>query len=282
MKGERKHPEPMLLLRAPGLTVTQAVKSAVQPREGYLPLEFMVRKEYGHPVLGPENVRADYVGMAVDYLSRYIIDKDVNHAFEFSLRGMYNCARAYSGELAEYGLGQLDRIKGLDRTSVTAALRAVQFDIFYRRLPASIRDAGIGDIEPDENTVSNIVRMVDNTLSFLESAGGVADYGVNFDLSSFYGRISRADCDYVTHNAIWEMKTSKYEPKPTDTLQVAVYQLLGAHSDLPIFEGVNYFGIYNPRLDISWGVRSSALPYTMELISKEVILDEPPSTEGKR
>lgn len=282
MKGERKHPEPMLLLRAPGLTVTQAVKSAVQPGEGYLPLEFMVRKEYGHPVAGPENIRADYVGMAVDYLSRYMLDKDVNHAFEFSLRGMYNCARAYSGELAEYGLSQLDRIKGLDTTSVTAALNAVQFDIFYRRPPASLCDAEIREIKPNECTVSNIVRMVDNTLNFLESVGGAKEYGVNFDLSAFYGRVTRADCDYVTHNAIWEMKTSKYAPKTTDTLQVAVYQLLGAHSDLPIFEGVNYFGIYNPRLDISWGLRSEALPYTMERISQEVILGEPPSSEGER
>ena len=64
-------------------TVTERIKEIKQPRGGYLPLRnFTVTDmdEIGE-VTSPENIRANLVGIAVDYLTRFTTYGDPVSAF---------------------------------------------------------------------------------------------------------------------------------------------------------------------------------------------------------
>ena len=70
-------------------TVTQRVRAVHQPDGGYLPIcSFTIKNYQDNKILNPrENIRANYIGLAVDYLTRYKITKNIEEAFDISLLG---------------------------------------------------------------------------------------------------------------------------------------------------------------------------------------------------
>ena len=70
-------------------SVTQRIKEIKQPRGGYIkPSQFKLQKIDDEKILNEqENVHASVIGMAVDYLTRFVMGADILEAFKISCKG---------------------------------------------------------------------------------------------------------------------------------------------------------------------------------------------------
>jgi len=109
-------------------TVTQVAKKVKQPRGGYInPRDFQVTElNSSNDLHDEENIHAILIGMAVDYLSRFMIGADVKEAFKYSLKGAANV-----NELAKAN-DIINAIQDLDSASIANACKMVGYDVAYR------------------------------------------------------------------------------------------------------------------------------------------------------
>ena len=96
-----------------GVSVTQRIKQVKQPRGGYIKpkeLEVISLGEGADALNSEENVHASLMGLAVDYLTRFITGASAKDAFRISLLG--------AEKIGEKKLAKklLSGIKGLDDT----------------------------------------------------------------------------------------------------------------------------------------------------------------------
>ena len=69
-------------------SVTQRIKMVKQPYGGYLKQKEFEKTEFDdNNVLGKDNIHPSLVGMAVDYLTRFINGTPLEEAFKISLMG---------------------------------------------------------------------------------------------------------------------------------------------------------------------------------------------------
>ena len=106
-------------------SVTQRIKAIKQPRGGYIkPKEFSQLGLSDGVELNPnENVSAILVGLAVDYLTRYMMGASVDEAFKISLLGAARIKETnYAQELTA-------NIAGLDDNSIINACKLTGYDV---------------------------------------------------------------------------------------------------------------------------------------------------------
>lgn len=118
-----------LLNSMTGVSVTQRIKQVKQPRGGYIkPKELtVVSLGDGAAALNPvENVHASLMGLAVDYMTRFMTGAPATDAFAISLMG--------AQIIGEMGLAQelLAGIKGLDDESIVCDVKLSGFDVCFR------------------------------------------------------------------------------------------------------------------------------------------------------
>ena len=107
-----------------GYSVTQRTKNVKQPmkqpRGGYINPKELQTESLGPGIetLNPaENVSPNLVGLAVDYLTRFMSGASSPEAFEISLRGAHNLGEdVLAAKL-------LAKVKGLDDISITNAIK---------------------------------------------------------------------------------------------------------------------------------------------------------------
>lgn len=245
-------------------TVTERIKEIKQPRGGYLPLRnFTVTDmdEIGE-VTSPENIRANLVGIAVDYLTRFTTYGDSVSAFEISLHG----AHLIQDETTALNL--LRHLDGLTDDSIRAACQLVGYDVVYRADPSRYKP--VQDINPNQNTINNIRKMVQRMINFLESNPPVME---GFDFTGGYtDTVHIGDDDILTENELWDIKVSRYMPNSKNTLQILMYWLMGCRSVHPQFQSVSNLGIVNPRPGKTWTIKTSAIPKDIiKQVSTDVI-----------
>ena len=70
-------------------TVTQRIRAIQQPARGYIPVFALSVKQYrdNFSLNIKENIPANYVGLAVDYLTRFRVTGNLQEAFDISLLG---------------------------------------------------------------------------------------------------------------------------------------------------------------------------------------------------
>ena len=70
-------------------TVTQRIKVIQQPAGGYIPVSAMCVKQYrdNFSLNIKENIPANYVGLAVDYLTRFRVTGNVEESFDIPILG---------------------------------------------------------------------------------------------------------------------------------------------------------------------------------------------------
>ena len=94
-------------------SVTQRIKQITQPYGGYLkPSEFEKKEFVDNEILKEENIHSSLVGLAVDYLTRLMLNTLPEEAFKISLLG----ASIIGEERKAYDL--LKSIKGIDDLSI--------------------------------------------------------------------------------------------------------------------------------------------------------------------
>lgn len=226
-----------------GMTVTDFASTVLQPVEGFLSHnEFKKTHQWdGERLEAKENIPPFIIGMVVDYLTRFMSTKDKVEAFRISLYGAY-----IVNELVP-AMVLLKKIKGIDKESVRAACRLVEYDTAYRQGPETFVQGHYS--VADENTVHNVRVFVRRSLNFFNQQK-ILETNVVFPGAYSY-RVVKGDADFITDKALWEMKVSKYPPHPTVTLQLIVYQILltrSYHHDHRFYD----IAVFNPRLNCTY------------------------------
>ena len=246
-------------------SVTRRIASVKQPYGGYIKRtdfkETQLKDIYKlHP---KENIVPSLVGTAVDYMTRFIMGTPVEMAFNISIKGAdYADEEDNANEL-------IKRITGLNKESITAACKLSGYDVCYRAGMGAYRPVSM--INPDDDTIDNIMIMINRSISFWDIYGPIVLDGFTFE-GGYTRLVSSGDGDYLTKDTLWDFKILKNDPSSKYTLQLLMYYILGKHSIHKEFDSIKYLGFYNPRLNVVYRYPVTAIPkHTIETVSHDVL-----------
>lgn len=246
-------------------SVTQRIKTIKQPRGGYIkPKEFEVTQlSDGIELIENENIHSSIIGLAVDYLTRYMIGATAKEAFSISLLGSDIIKERKKAEKL------LEDIKGLDDKSIINACKLSGYDVCFRA--GIIGYKPVDTIHPNSETISNIRIMVNRGVKFFDQYGPITLDGFVF-VGGYTDIVSSGDGDFLTKDTLWDFKVSKDKPKSAHTLQLLMYYIMGKRSINKEFETVKNIGIFNPRLNVVYSLEINRIPQEIiDTVSKEVI-----------
>lgn len=255
-------------------SVTKRISMVKQPYGGYLN-----KKQFDITVIDDgkilnetENIHASLIGLVVDYLARFMMGTPIEKAFKISLQGamcldlFLNSATDKKGLTLKNAKKLLEGIRGLDDESVGNACKLVGYDVCFRAGIEGYKP--VEEINPNRDTIGNIVIMVKRSLNFWEKYGPIIKDGFTFE-GGYTDIVSSGDGDYLTKDTLWDFKVSKDEPKSKYTLQLLMYHIRGCHSIHPEFEKL---GIFNPRKNKVYLTNISSIsPEIIQKVSSEVI-----------
>ena len=246
------------------VSVTNRIKQIKQPKGGYLnPNEFEKEEFHDNDLLKEENIPSNLVGMAVDYLTRFMLDVPIEKAFKISLIG----AKLIGEE--EKADNLIKSIKGTDNVSIYNACKLVGFDVCFRAGSDKYRE--VDEINADDNTINNIQIMVRRSILFFKKYGPIIKEAFIFE-GGYTRIIDSGDGDYLTSDTLWDFKVSKYKPTSDHTLQLLIYYIMGTHSIHEEFKSITKLGIFNPRINCAYLKNISEIPKEIiEEVSSDVI-----------
>ena len=246
-------------------SVTQRIKEITQPYGGYLPTKMFVRTSLNDnkTLSENENIHGSNIGIAVDYLSRFMLGKSPKSAFSISLLGAERIGQKNKATAL------LSQIKGLDNTSIINACKLSGYDVCFRASYAGYKP--IEQINPNADTISNIRIMVERSIQFFKVYGPITHSGFTFK-GGYTRTVSSGDGDFCTQDTLWDFKVSKRHITPAHTIQILMYYIMGLHSIHPFFKQIKNLGFYNPRLNVVYLCPISSIPQsTINVISSDVI-----------
>ncbi|MBQ7154941.1 MAG: hypothetical protein IJR85_05240 [Synergistaceae bacterium] len=249
-------------------SVTQRISQVKQPYGGYIRPSMFKKVSFddGITLNAEENIHSSIVGLAVDYLTRFMVSGNILKSFEISIRGA-----AIAGE-AETAGALLGRVSGVDSDSVVSACKLAAFDVWYRDYMYPLTHGGTAEMNPDSDTISNIQTMVERSRMFVEEYGPVLEYGFTFEPDGYTLTVDAGDGDFLTADTLWDFKVSKNKPTSKQTLQLLMYWIMGQHSGQEIFEGITRLGIFNPRLNAMYTLDMQEVPEeVIRAVEDEVI-----------
>lgn len=265
-----------------GNTVTGRIKKVTQPRDGYLKPSMFVKTTFDDGVVlaKNENISPTITGMAVDYMTRFLLTGDKEEAFCISLKGMRN-ARMMNANGGRRGDCLLEQITDLDDESIIAACKIVTYDDWYRNPMAAIKASGEEAVNPDKQTIDNIRIMIQRSLSFWDKVGPILTAGFDFCEKDEQGNIvnsgytdivSSGDGDYLTHDTMWDFKVLKSDITNKHTLQILMYYIMGKNSCMDIYKNISKLGFFNPRLNAAYVLDAADIPQeVIEAVARDVI-----------
>lgn len=255
-------------------SVTGRINAIKQPYGGYIkPSEFLPTTfDDGITLDIGENIHGIIIGLAVDYLTRFVLGTDLKKAFDISLRGAGISEFMSSIDGVNVATELLSGIKGLDDYSITNACKLVTFDVWLRNPNAALFSSNYKETNPNKQTIQNIKIMVDRSLCFFEKYGPITKNGFTFEENGYTATVSSGDGDFLTSDTLWDFKVSKSKPKKEHTLQLLMYWIMGQHSGQDIFKTITKLGIFNPRLNTVYLLNVSNIPSeTIKIIENDVI-----------
>lgn len=255
-------------------SVTQRIAKIKQPRGGYIRPRDFTAKDFG--IVPPydmhfETIHSSLVGLAVDYLTRFMLGADAKSAFQISIVGAATmCKFDKSKDHIANAYMLCERVKDLDDASIDAACKLAGYDSAFRAGPTAYRP--VENIQPDKVTCENIGTMVESALEFFKTYGPVTQEHLVFP-GGYTDIVSSGDGDFMTEDTIWDFKCSVKPPQTKHTLQIAMYWLMGLHSMCSAdYEKVTRFGFFNPRLAKVYTLNvADVLPETLHEIEVQVI-----------
>lgn len=255
-------------------SVTKRIGMIKQPRGGYINKKNLtvIQLNDGITLNEGENIHASLVGLAVDYMTRFMMGAEREEAFSISLKGAMTLD-LFTGDKKQSSMKNavklLANIEGLDKKSITNACKLAGYDVCFRAGIMGYRP--VEEINPDADTIENIMIMINRSLSFWKEYGPITKDGFTFE-GGYTDTISTGDGDYLTKDTLWDFKVSKDEPKPKYTLQLLVYYIMGMHSIHKEFKSIKNLGIYNPRMNKVYTIDIGTISkLVIDEVSKEVI-----------
>lgn len=231
------------------LSVTNRIKTVSQPQNGYVPKTLFSFKKYeDYKELKPiKSALASIQGLAVDYLSRFILSGDKMKSFNISLLGAAKVDKAYESDNAtKNALSLLEHVTGLNQESAINVCKIVCYDAAYR--------AGLEHYQsPDEilfedDLFDNVLILTERTLILLKDVGTIVNDGLTFE-GGYTKLVDSGDIDYLTADTLIDLKVSKNDFSIKWSLQLLMYYILGIHSIHSEFLSIKKLCIVNPYLN---------------------------------
>lgn len=236
-------------------SVTKRIEKIYQPIGGYVPTKLFKEKQYidtNDVVEAPAAYKA-IQGLVVDYLTRFMLTKDKMASFNISINGARRVDSAFENDKEIRNvMGLLDKVTGLDDTSIYSACRIVGYDVAFRRGVNWFRP--VNEIIPPKELISNIRVMVNRCLAFLDDLGPIVSAGFTFE-GGYTELIGSGDGDYLTKDTLIDFKVSIKKPSTKWSLQLLIYYLMGLHSIHNEFSSIKNLCIYNPYENKSYTVK---------------------------
>lgn len=255
-------------------TVTQRIKHIKQPRGGYLPVRNAKVTEFGGEILdkiGEENIHPSLIGTVVEYLTSYYVgDYPAEQIFKNSIKGAHNLGYHKGGydrimEKVYNIIEEIEKGKMLSDEVIKDACYLSSLEVLYKAGPQYFNDGS--KWEPDEYTIKVIKELVERSITFLQSEGGIEEIGFELIRTSHGIYIDKGEGDYITKNGLWDLKVSKNKPDSKQTLQILVYYIMGLRSENisdELINDIKEIGIYNPRLNKKFS-------YTIDNLDSDMI-----------
>lgn len=232
-------------------SVVARIRDIKQPRGGYInknDFDVIVLDD-GKELNEEENIHASLIGLAVDYMTRYIMGTQIDDAFIISIEGAKRAEVLTKGKCVDELNGYLSHINGLDDDSLFYACKAVAFDVWFRNPFSAMASKQPFEIEPDKNTIDNVRTLIERSIEFWKKYGPITVDGFTFEPYGYTKTVSSGDGDFLTEDTLWDFKVLKREPSSENTLQIVMYYIMGKHSGNQIFDNIKKVGFYNPRLN---------------------------------
>ena len=248
------------------LSVTQRIHSIKQPYKGYLPVSSFGEEFYNDArTLNPqENIHGSFVGLAVDYLTRFQITNNAAESFEISMRGAEELA-VYFGKVNHYKRA-LELLESVQQGDIAAAVKLTAYDGVFR---AGVTE--IDDLNPDSATIENISIMVKRGVDFLNNGAPIVKPGFTFE-GGYTDIVSSGDGDYLTQDTLIDFKVLRGKFNKDHTLQILMYYLMELHSVHKEFQKVERFSLFNPRKNFSIFINVKDIePKIIQTVSEEII-----------
>lgn len=269
-------------------SVTGRIKEVKQPYGGYVkPSMFavtMMDKIDDDDVLcESENVHGSIVGMAVDYLTRFVMGASIEDAFSVSLTGMELAKRfgfdkhkdvAIQAEVYWYNIKSFDINLPFDMnySYIACACKLVTFDVWVRNMPLAFSAKSADEVNVDVDTAMNIWNMVRRSVAFWQKYGPVVKDHFTFEPYGYTDVVDTGDGDYLTVDTLWDFKVSKGRLTSKYTLQLLMYYIMGKHSGQEVYRNMNKLGVYNPRLNTVYTLDVSDIPLdVIRVVEHDVI-----------
>ncbi|MCJ2002864.1 hypothetical protein [Pseudolactococcus carnosus] len=257
------------------VSVTQRISQIKQPRGGYIkPSQFNFFEYQDEFTLNEnENIHATVIGLAVDYLTRFIMGANVSDAFKISLKGANIAEKNFKQNKAiQTATNLISNITSLDEKSIISCCKLVTYDVWYRNHIAALKAKGVEETNPNPDTIQNIKILVERSLKFWNEYGPIIKDGFTFEPSGYTKSVNTGDGDYLTADTLWDFKVSKDKPSNRHTLQLLMYWIMGQHSGQDIFTNITKLGIFNPRLNKVYTIDMSSISKeAIEEIEREII-----------
>lgn len=233
-------------------SVTQRIKQISQPNGGYVPpSKFKVVQQIDERILfDKENVHPSTVGMVVDYMTRFLSGTSPKEAFKISLLGANRAEKVGISDARADAFVLLKHIKGLDDESIQCACELVRYDVWARNPIDAIKSLKSEYEPPNKDTIANIVVMIERSLTFIKEYGPIKEDGFTFEKDGYTSTVDSGDGDFLTKDTLWDFKVSKNPLSTKQSLQLAMYYIMGKHSKKEIFLPITNVGVFNPRLNI--------------------------------
>lgn len=231
------------------LSVTSRIATITQPRGGYIPNALFSQTQYNDnqilQLVEPDDKNLlSLQGIAVDYLTRYMLFGNKMKAFHISFLGASKLDEAYENNEATNNFSELlSRIVGIDDESISIACQIVGYDVAYRMGINFYKD--VNEIKVPQSMVFNIRIMVNRGVEFLRQVGPVVSDELTFE-GGYTGLVSSGDGDYLTSNMLIDFKVSMKPFSSKWSLQLLMYYLLGIHSIHAEYQSVSLLCVFNP------------------------------------
>lgn len=243
-------------------SVTKRIATVSQPKGGYVSPSLFHITEYDDGIELPEILPAfrGTVGMAVDYLTRFMMGSKREEAFSISLAGAMRIGQY------DTAYQMLQKITGCDDVSIQAACHLVTYDAVIR---VGAKEADPQDVPVE--IVKAIRILVGRCMTFWESYGPVVLNGFTFK-GGYTKMVDSGDGDYLTADTLWDFKVTKKEPTSQYTLQLAMYYLMGYFSEHEEFKSVTKLGLFNPEKNKVYVMNVADIPEeSLTEIARDVI-----------
>lgn len=257
-------------------SVTQRIQNIRQPYNGYIsPHQFAESTidDDDVNILPLDSAVKAIQGLAVDYLTRFMIGCPKEEAFSISLKGADIVSELDKAKQL------LHNITGLDDNSIKNSCRLVRYDTAYRRGAGTYVESN--DTVMSNSLIHNIRHLVNRCCAFLGKNGPVVMNGFTFE-GGYNNIVSSGDGDFITNTTLWDLKVSEQSLNKDWTLQIFMYYIMGIHSIHSAFRQIKYLGIYNALQNKSYQIKISDVDSSVFAnICREVIGYNTPDDDDK-